>query len=212
MRMGMGMSMRPALRQTLSLSQKFVMLQAHMLSLRLMLLQEVRGIRYSPSGDCPKCGRVLTPLEIIKGFNEDPHDFTTACTACGARFEPQMKSYSDIGTLEMPFFCSCQTLDQLRSFGNINPDELQKTQPAIYHSAIIHHGTLRNAFKKIGIPYGFDEVTDWKRKVHSFLGRLPDTVIADVAGVSAKVIAQLRKKYNISRCTREKMFEEAGDN
>ncbi len=184
--------------------------QAQILSLRLELIGVLRGIKYTPSAECPKCNRRLTPLEIIRGFNNDPHDYTTACTACGHRFDPKLIHASSLGNIEMPFFCSMQALEQLRGMEGLDPDELQKKQPAVYHSAIVHHGTLRRAFGLIGIDYSFDEATDWKEKICPFLGRLPDTVIAEAAGVSSYAVTRQRKKHNVPRCTKESMLEEAG--
>lgn len=214
MGMGMGMSCglsqeaRQELRQDQSLRQTVEQRQALTLDLRLDMFAALRGIRYTPTAKCPKCGRSLTTLEILKGFNNDPEDYTTSCSACNVRFNPGLSYKDALGFVEMPFFCSMQTLNQLKGLESLNPDDLKKANPAVYHSAIVHHGTLRNAFKKIGIKYTFDEVVDWKAKIRLFLGRLPDTVIAEVAGVSAKAIARQRKKHNVPRCTAQSMAEE----
>ena len=205
--MGQSMSQRPELSQR----QEAVMLQAHTLSLRLQLLEEIRGFRYHPAGKCPNCSRQLTPLEVITGFNDDPHDFTTVCTACGRRFEAKLRHASFAGDAELQFFCSAQALYQLEDLRDFDPDALQKHHPAVYHSVIVHHGTLRNAFSKIGISYRFDEVVDWKTKVVPFLGRLPDKVIADIVSISPRTVGALRKRHGISACTRESMLEEVWD-
>ena len=209
----MGMSMGHSLeqRQELAQVQEVRMLQEHKLSLRLQLLQEIRGFRYEPAGVCPACARQLTPLEVITGFNNDPYDFTTLCTGCGQRFEAKLKYYSASGPAELPFYCSTQVLHRLGEFEALNPDDMKKEDPAIYHSVVVHYGTLRNAFKKIGISYSFDEVVDWKTKVTPFLGRLPDTVIAEIVSVSARMVGALRKKHGIHACTRESMLEEVWD-
>ncbi len=207
----MSMSHSMGQRQELTQVQEAVMLQKHTLSLRLQLLELIRGFRYQPAGQCPICSRQLTPLEVITGFNDDPHDFTTLCTGCGNRFEAKLMHSSASGSLELPFYCSTQALHQLRELRAIDPDVMKKEHPAIYHSVIVHHGTLRNAFSKIGISYHFDEVVDWKTKVIPFLGRLPDTVIADIVSVSAREVGTLRKKHGIARCTKESMLEEVWD-
>ena len=211
--LGMSMSCghRVECRPELSLQERAEMVQGHKLSLRLELIEAIRGFRYHPAGQCPTCGRQLTALEIIRGFKDDPHDFTTECTGCHKRFEPQLKHYSVVGNMELPFYCSVQALDQLGHLEALDPDVLQREHPAIYHSTIVHHGTLRNAFKKIGITYRYDEVVDWKTKVVPFLGRLPDNVIAQVVAVSPQTVSALRKKHGISRCTQESMLEEVWD-
>lgn len=207
--MMLSLGMSQSVRQILTQRQAVIAVQTHILSLRLELIHVLRGEKYNPSGKCPKCNRQLTPLEIIRGFNNDPTDYTTACTACGTRFNPKLMNWSPLGNMELPFFCSAQTLYQLRGNEGLNPDELKKLNPAVYHSAIVHHGTIRNAFSEIGVQYGFDEVMDWKNKICSFLGRLPDTVIAQAVGVSAKAVARQRKIHKIPRCTKESMLEEA---
>lgn len=207
MSLGCSLQQRPELTQ----AQQVTLLQSHTLSLRLQLLAEIRGFQYHPAGKCPNCSRQLTPLEIIKGFNNDPNDFTTVCTACNQRFEPKLKHHSALGAMELPFYCSVQALGQLEPLSAFDPDQLKKDHPAIYHSVIVHHGTLRNAFKKINVAYQFDEVVDWKTKVAPFLGRLPDTVIAQIVGATAKSVSALRKEHGISRCTKEAMLKEVLD-
>jgi hypothetical protein len=185
------------------------MIQSHILSLRLALIEEVRGIRYTPSGTCPDCGRKLSPLEIIQGFNDDPNDFTTVCTNCHKRFEPKLRHTFASGSIELPFYCSSQTLNQMNRVQHLDPDRLQQEEPAIYHSAIVHHGTLHNAFRKIGVEYQFAEVVNWETKIIPFLGELPDKVIAEVAGVSSAKVGKLRRDHRIPRCTRKLMLEAA---
>lgn len=197
--------------QELTQIQSAKMIQSHTLSLRLQLLEDIRWFRYEPTGVCPNCSRKLTPLEIITGFNDDPHDFTTLCTGCGKRFKAKLKHYSNLSDAELPFYCSTQALEQLKELKYFDPNVLQREHPAIYHSTIVHYGTLRNAFEKVDITYQFDEVVDWKTKVTSFLGRLPDKVIAEIVSVTPSTVSALRRKHGITRYTRESMLEEVLD-
>lgn len=215
--MSMGMSFGHRLRHTQRLTQSLRISQAHRLhlqehifTLRLALVQELRGERYEPSATCPKCSRKLTPMEIIRGFNQDPNDFTTCCSACGYRFEPGLVCFGNGTQIELPFYCDCQTLAQLHGKETLQPDQFAREHPAIYRSAIVHHGGIRRAFEKIGIQYAFEEISDWKNKILPYLGRLSDTIIAECVDVSASTIGAIRRKLGISRYTLRKTMDEVG--
>ncbi|MFC1598514.1 hypothetical protein ACFL2U_00680 [Patescibacteria group bacterium] len=214
--MNIGMGMSQSLRQTVSLQQRLtvmqsIQLQSHELSVRLQLLETLHGIRYEPHAKCPKCTRKLTPLEIIKGFISDPNDFTTECTSCHHRFEPKLVNFGKASRLEMPFYCGIQVLERLPDIVELNPDELQKKHPTIYHSAMIHFGTLKTAFAKVDLVYPFDQVHEWQEKVQDFLGKLPDTVIAQSVGKSRKTIGRLRRRLEIPAYTKRNALEEIED-
>ena len=190
LRMGMHLQQRLDLR----------LVQAHIINLRLTLLQELRQVTYTPEGKCSRCARQLTLLEILEGFSDDPTDFLTVCTACGTRFNPKLKYKDDLGGIELNFICPAQVLAGLRDLENANlcsPAMIRVNNASLYHSALIHFGTLRNAFKKVGIKYNFKEVASWKPRIRRFLGHLPDGVLAKFAGVSRSTIWCLRKKLGI---------------
>lgn len=202
-------SQTQCLRQSLRLSQvQRIQIQERILCLRLALIQEIRGERYEPTATCPSCFRKLTPVDIIHGFNQDPNDFTTCCSACYHRFYPSLVYFGDGSRIELPFYCNSQTLAQLRGKETLQPEELAGKYPAIYRSAIVHNGSIKQAFEEIGIQYTFEEISDWKHKINSFLGRLPDTIIAKCVNVSVSTIRRIRRNLGIPRCTFRKTLEE----
>ena len=152
------------LSQRLTLTQR-ILVQDHVLSLRLELIGSIREELYEPKGECPKCYKKLTPLEIIKGFNRNPTDFTTECPSCGYRFNPQMVCTSRGGTINLPFYCADQTLHHLKGYGNLPLDQLSRDHPGVFRSAIIHFGSLKRAFKEIGINYQFEEIDSSAEKI-----------------------------------------------
>ncbi len=209
--MSFGMMLTQRLAQSLHLSQEQrIQLQQFSFSLRMDLIQELRGERYEPKATCPRCSREMTPVEIIKGFNQDPNDFTTCCSACGHRFEPTLICLGDGTEIRIPFYCDAQTLAKLRGRENLSPEQISRELPGAYRSAIIHHGSIRRAFEKLGIQYLHEEISDWKSKIQPFLGRMPDTIIADCVDASVHVIRTMRRKLGISRYTLRKALEEAG--
>jgi hypothetical protein len=195
--MGMSQSQRQVQICRLTQAQRQAIAQTQ-LSLRLDFIAEIHGIRYTPSANCPNCDRKMSPLEIIQGFNNDPIDYRTTCTGCSHRFCPQLKHYSDTGGAELPFYCATQTLAQLERLSSLNPEELQKSDPAVYHSAIVHFLGLRPAFRKIGVVYPFDEIVGWQEKVTPYLGKLPDTIIAETVMVPLQVVRRLRRSKSIT--------------
>ncbi|TSC67085.1 MAG: hypothetical protein G01um101472_533 [Parcubacteria group bacterium Gr01-1014_72] len=204
MSLGMQLSQSPQPSQTHSLELS----QAHRLSLRLALIGELWDERYEPQAVCPKCRRALTPTEIIGGFNQDPNDFTTECTGCCHRFPPELVCFGNASRVVLPFFCDSQTLHQLSGKERLSPKQLASEHPAIFRSAVIHHGSVRRAFERIGIRYPFEEIADWKDKVRGFLGRLPDTIIAECVDVSVKVIRLMRRELGIARFNPRLAMEE----
>lgn len=215
MNMNSGISLRQGIYQTQRLAQSLrlsqeqrILIQGYIFTLRMTLVEELRGEKYEPQATCPTCWRKLTPTEIICGFNQDPNDFTTCCSACGRRFKPVLICFDGGTKIELPFYCDCQTLPMLYGREVFNPEQFARKYPAIYRSAIVHYGGMRRAFEKIGIKYPFKEISDWKNKISPFLGRLPDTIVADCAGVSVATIRKFRRKLGISRYTLHKVLSE----
>ena len=197
--LGLRMTQRVEISQEQALEQKF--------ALRLELVQALRDEEYRPQGDCPECFHKLTAVEIIRGFNRDPNDFTTACPKCKHRFIPRLVLLAGETRGEMAFYCAVQALEQLRGKEALAPEELLAKHQAAYRSAIVHYGSIRSAFEKIGVDYRFPEISDWRAKVKPYLGRLPDTIVAECAGVSRHVVSRMRKKLGISRFTRDSLRE-----
>ncbi len=205
MEMRQGFSMRQSVEQKHHLDQGVRLtyeqrLRAETLQLSLQrdLVEEIHGRRFVPKAECGKCGHELSDMEIMNGFNQDPSDFTTACPKCQSRFFPTLFS-SGVGSITTPYYCPMQTLDQLVALKEMRPDYFRVHALAIYNSAIIHFGGLAQAFKRIGIIYAFEEKTEWMNKVITFLGKMPDTVIAGLVHTSAYQIRKLRKAHHIER-------------
>jgi hypothetical protein len=207
--MGIGFSLQPTQRLEMTMLQRHMLIQTHILTMRLELILAIIGIRYRPEAKCPKCGREMTPLEILKGFNPDPNDLTTACTACHCRFAPKLVWVGQAGRVEMPFYCDMQTQARMVGLENLSPDELRKQHPVVYHSAIAHHGLLKSAFAVMGVDYRFNEVADTKLKIVPFLGKIPDAIIAELSGFKLATVRRMRRAARISACTQRAMLEEA---
>lgn len=202
-------SQHHSMEQRMTQAQR-VLCQAQMLSMRLELVGAIHGHeKFRPQALCPKCNRSLTTAEIFKGFVDDPNDLNTTCTRCGHRFPPKLVWQELVSAMEVPFFCASQSLARLRGKEVLDPDAFRREDPALYHSTIVHHGTLRNAFTSIGIIYGFPEVVDIEKKIRPFLGKLPDTMIAKITGLRVSQVRGLRKKEHISPCTRRDILKAA---
>jgi len=213
--MKLGMSFSSTQRITHRVSQRLTEMQKiavkqNILTLRLALIGHVHGGNYQPKAKCPKCDRSLTAFEIIQGFRSDPNDYTTECSACHTRFEPKLewREGNSLSYAEIPFYCASQVLAQLRGLEGKTPDEIRAQEPAIYHSVRVQHGNLRHAFQLVGIQYAYENVTNWQEKVHDFLGKLPDTVIAEVVDLPVRTVRNLRKSLNISPFSRRELAEQ----
>jgi len=192
-----------SLRLTQSLSQTLSPLQllSQRLSLEQRLLRRVHGADevYRPAGTCSNCSRRLTPAEIIRGFNRNANDFTTKCPKCKKRFAPQLVAASSVARVEMPFYCAMQTTGMLTAeLASVALMEFKKTYASIYRSAVYHFGSLKAAFEKVGLTYSQEpKVSSWQKKIMSFLGKLPDQIIASTANVPLREVRALRKERRI---------------
>lgn len=209
--MEMGMRMRPALKMThemkLTHAQRLAV-DGELLQLRLDVIEAVHGERFDPRGDCPKCFHELTGLEILRGFNEDPNDATTECPKCKTRFAPKLHRGSHSGWTELAFYCPVQTLDRLPPLRELPLEQFEREHRAIYNSAIVHFGGLRQAYARLGMKYAFETELDWRKRVVPFLGKLPDTVLAGLVGAPAKQIGKLRREHRIPVYSRSERAEE----
>jgi hypothetical protein len=200
-----------ALTQKVVTSPKEIQEQKFML--KLDLLRAVPDYAYVPEGDCPAfdCGRKMTPIEIIKGFNQDPTDFTTCCPKCGHRFRPSLvaRSAQDGSIVRTSFYCSTQTLSLLQGKEYLSPEDLEQDHQGVYRSAIAHFGGLRQAFAKNGVSYHYQEtIPDWREKVRPCLGMMKDTEIARIFIVSVYSVRKLRKELKIPRCINSEVWYE----
>ena len=206
--MNLGLSFGTYLEQTQTLRlshEQRMLITGLVFTLRMNLIESVRGEKLEPRATCPKCQRVLTAGEILVGFNRNPHDFTTHCPekTCLFRFPPTVQHRYMSGTVqEVAFMCGPQTLGQLRQRGlaELTPEQLMKENAAVYHSALAHFGTLKEAFRRIGVAYGFEAVVktkDWKQKIHPYLGNLPDTMIAECVGIPLYAVRTTRRTLRI---------------
>jgi len=214
--MGMSLTLRPVQRQEQRQEQRLTQAQRlaveqKLFQTRMQLILAVRDEDYKPRGTCPTCSYELSPIEILRGFNRDPRDFTTACPICGTRIRPQLICVGQSGRVEVLFYCSVQTLDQLSGKEDLQPEQISRRYQAIYRSAIVHFGGLKPAFKKIGIEYPFEDIHDWKSKASPFLGHLPDTIIADCVGVPVSKIRAIRREHDIPRYIKARTLDEIKD-
>lgn len=200
----MGMSLN--LNQSLSLQLSQGQILAQQLSLLQRLSRRLHGDdeTYSPKGTCTHCERRLTPAEIIRGFSRSLTDTTTKCPRCKKRFQPILRAVSVASSVEIPFYCKGQTVAKLTAaMASLNPDEFRRSQTAIYRSAMFHFGSLTAAFRECGIRYKHEpKIPAAEKKIRSYLGRLPDSVIASHSGLSVKKVRALRESLNIGPYSR----------
>lgn len=209
----MRMSFRQTLKREQRLVQRQTMEQRQRFELRqcqvhMELLHAIRDEQFDPRAGCPKCQKQLTIPEILRGFNRDPNDLTTECPKCHTRFPSQLVCTPRLGvSIEMPFYCPSQTLANLPGLQGLAPDALLAKHPAVGRSAIVHFGSLRNAFARACIAYVFAEKFDWRDKVVPFLGKLPDSDIASAVNVTSAMIRRLRIKHGIAAFSRRDALE-----
>ncbi len=162
------------------------------------LAQELAGEQYSARGQCPGCEHRLTAREILAGFSRSPTDTTTRCPKCKMRFQSLLIAFGRGSSIEVNFYCPSQTLAALDGMEDMTPSELSRTLPGVYQSALVHYGSLGNAFAESGklrgveIIYAHADLRGWEAKVGPFLGQLPDKMIAKIVRKPTRVITTMR--------------------
>ena len=211
--LGFGMRMCHSHKHELKQEQKLKLtleqreqLKYKIFGLHLELVASLREDRFEPRGDCPKCHRKLTPMEIVKGFNQDPNDYNTTCTGCGERFPANLTQFMETGNMVISFLCPCQTLAILQPMAHLEPREIIKTNHGAYRSALIHFGNIRNAFASAGINYPHEEISGWQVKIQPFLGKMPDTHIAECVDQPVSTIGRMRRELGISRFRKQDLL------
>lgn len=199
MEQGQGHGVSQTVKQTRTMGQKQdVAIQQTLLQRHRELVEAVRGTRYEPQARCGQCGCHLTDLEILKGFRDDPLDYTTECPKCHWRFEPRLHASTQLTSMDIMYLCPVQTLHKLQSLQDTPLDEFKRLHGTVYHSALTHFGGLKQAFAQLGMEYAFEADLDWRKKVVPFLGKLPDTVIAKLLGASVWQVRRLRAAKSIA--------------
>lgn len=188
---------KTTLEQHLLLEQR-LSIRNELFARRLALLEALGVERWTPHAECPRCGYALTPAEILDGFLDDPRDFSTKCPRCTSRrFPAQLSLPSDAGSTTLIFYCAIQVQSMLRAAKKFSPEAIEQLNPSLYRSALIHFGSMANAFKTIGVSVSTSEKTAWRAKVLPFLGTMPDTHIARIVGKSPSAIRKLRYEHDI---------------
>lgn len=206
--MGMSMGHRQEVRQEARLTQsQSIAVSQLMIQRRLDLISSLHGEQYEPKATCPACGYGLTNYEILKGFNDSPTDYTTGCPKCKHRFGPKLRHSTNSGSTEVAFYCPGQTLAQLPGLEQVPLDEIKTKHAAVFRSAVTHFGGLKQAFEQCGITYAFAADLDWKNQIGPFLGKLPDTVVAELAGAPLSTVRKLRKERGIPSFSRREEAE-----
>ncbi len=190
------------------------------MALRIQLIEALYGVRYSPRAICTACNYALRNVEILQGFRDDPHDYTTLCPKCAYRFQPQLASLLGGGDwMEVQFYCEVQALHALPAWVTRPPADMERDNSSLYRSCITHFGSLNAGFARLKMPYPFDPLPDWREKAKSFLGKLPDTMIAQCVGQHVRIVRAVRKQLGIPRYVKKRATEgderiaadEAGD-
>lgn len=194
-------------RQRLTIEQRHE-IKMQQVAMRLELVSSLRNERYKPKASCPDCGHDLTPTEILAGFTDDIKDFTTGCPRCDHRFAPSLICFGEASQIEIPFYCGVQAQDLLSKVSDLSPEEIARKYPGEYRSAVVHYGTLQAMFAELGVDYNtYQELEGWQAKIQPFLGRMPDTKIAECVGASAKTVSKLRRNRGIPKFTKRSLVE-----
>ena len=144
--------------------------------------------------------------KVLEGVSDDVLQSMTAtimiacdkgCTYVQADFEPGLKEDE-----------AQAKANETPAPNGKTPEQIAQKYPSEYRSAVMHFGNLHEAFGILGIEYQFPRAAlDWRNKVLAFVGKLPDTEIARVTGVSATTIRHWRQHHKIPAYNRRDELE-----
>jgi transposase-like protein len=164
------------------------------------MVETLYGVDYDLEPNCPECQWTLKLIDVLKGFVRDVNDFTTRCPKCGHRFLVEAMAKYGRDSCGFRFYCSAQVLPRLKPLYRMTPRRICREYPDLYHSVLIHYGSIGAAMKKIGFKYRYSEkFNDWQSKIYKFIGQVPDVSIARVVGVSPSTVSRYRRKKKIKR-------------
>jgi hypothetical protein len=190
--------------QRLTLIQKLAVKEV-LAGLGIELAGALVGVKYKPKNYCPSCNKDLTLAQILNGYAPgEPENLQTRCPYCESKFVANLVS----NYINLIWYCPDQTLYALEGKQNLTPAQILAWNPSVYHSAVTHFGSVRNAFFKKGFTnYKHKEILEWEKRVAPFLGRLPDTDIARIVGVCTKKISGMRKKLGVMAFSKRELAE-----
>lgn len=166
----------------------------------LGIIERVWGHRIEPHARCEKCELHLTLLEIFSGFTSDPSNFTTACPRCTSRVGATLLVSRKNGQ-ETIFFGRAQVLERLPGKEMMDVEAIRTKYPDVFYSSLVHFGSLLNAFRAKNLHYSREKF-DWT-KGECVLGNMIDRDVADIFGLSAAHVAQMRKDRSIKASSRQ---------
>ncbi|HLD61302.1 MAG TPA: hypothetical protein VJA27_04205 [Patescibacteria group bacterium] len=167
---------------------------------RLEVINWLRGSNYRLRKVCPHCAAALEARDILAGFKHDPREFTTRCPMpeCQQRFQPLIVYKKGDNPAEVPFYGPAQLAPQLPTIQPLSPAELAETHPVIYHSAILHWGSLQAAFASNGLPpYPHREIANWQEGVRPLLASVPSSILATCAEMPVTAIRAYARELGI---------------
>lgn len=176
------------------------------LQLRFEVISALNDFEYWFENQCPKCGYLLNFLEVCGGFSKSSNNLNTGCPSCGKRFRPRL-AWRQIwgitvgGWFEESLLSPAVVKSCLRGLEMGTLDDIRKYHSTLYHSAIVHNGTLSNAFREAGssrhVLGEFSGLREKAQRIQRFFGKLSDSEIARLSGLSTATVRSLRKKAGI---------------
>jgi hypothetical protein len=77
-------------------------------------------------------------------------------------------------------------------------EKIRAEYPAVLASARYYWGSLTKGFERLDVKFEGEPELSWKDRVLAFLGKCPDSVIAEVCGVGKSAVWRLRTKHKIA--------------
>ncbi len=179
-----------------------------LISNRINTISVLSGQNYRPYCGCFTCRNYLSLAEIFSGFSEDASINYVLCPKCGSLQQSTLRDIDMSGTASLTFYGGIQTTHNLQGKENVDVRTFLKEYRAIYLSAVIHFGGIRNAFKKIGVDYKGNPVPDWQENAVPLLGHMPPVIIAGAANVSTDEVRALGTKNGIGYKSPESIMRE----
>lgn len=144
------------------------------------------------------CGKGYDEEEIHENIEENLGQ-AAKCLSCGTSLYLWLRiNWWSYPEMRVSYFTSEAVLQTLQQEIFL-PEQLDMiiAPSPLLASARYHFGSLRNAYKQVGVDYPHAEIADWQEAVIPFLGTVPDGVLAELINVSPWAVKRLRRHHEI---------------
>jgi hypothetical protein len=177
------------------------------------LREAIGESEFFPQTACssPGCLGMAEAARVLEWIRAGMPEAPLRCLVCTASIvlRPYLRraGFFTGSAMELPLYRAEEALERLRAQAETPFSRLRSEYGGLYHSTILQFGGLREGFVRLGVTYADVASLDWRVQVESFLGALPDAVIARIVHAPVGEIRKRRQRTGKPAYTRRGALE-----